>query len=386
MTDQKKFDQKLKEISDICDEEKYIFRGEEEYYEKISSNLYRKYGELVEGIENHPFSVVKIPFLLEMEKNIVDEAKSHFSPSVSNIEVLTDLQHYGGETALIDFTRNIYIALFFACHGSPDKDGRIILFDKSKTKEKKDVNYTNSKDDYEIIASTGKYPRVVFQSSLFVHAARGYIEPEKGEIIKIPKELKKDFLNYLRKHFHIERTTIYNDIHGFIQSQKELTEAKEELLSGLKHQMKGDIEEAIKDYDKAIELALDPQEAASYYLCRGAAKSYLGKQEEAIKDYDKAIELKPKEAITYNNRGIAKSSLGKHEEAIKDYDKTIELDPKNAEAYYYRGDTKFHLGKYAEAIEDCDKAIELDPKNAEACKRIRDQAKSDLATKKKQQL
>lgn len=181
--------------------------------------------------------------LLEMEKHVVDEARNHLSPRVSNIEVLTDLQHYGRETALIDFTRNIYIALFFACYGSSDKDGRIILFDKSKTKEKKDVNYDSSKDDYEIIAPTGKYPRVIFQSSIFVHAARGYIEPEKAETIRIPKELKKEFLNYLRKHFQIERETIYNDIHGFIQSQKETTEAEEKLLSGLKRQMKGDIKE-----------------------------------------------------------------------------------------------------------------------------------------------
>ena len=300
MTDQEKFDQKLEQISDVCNEEKYIFRGEKEYYEKISSNLYRKYKELIEGVKNNIFPGIAFTNLLEAEKGIVDEAKNHFNPTVSNIEILTDLQHYGGETTLIDFTRNIYIALFFACDGSFDKDGRIILFDKSKTKEKKDVNYSNGKDDYEIIVPTGKYPRVIFQSSMFVHAARGYIEIEgdKCKIIKIPKGLKKEFLNYLRKHFHIQKTTIYNDIHGFIQSQKELTEAEEEMLSGLKNHIKGDIERAIEDYDKAIELA-DSPDVAVYYYIRGVAKSSLDELEEAKKDYDKAIKLDPENAQIY---------------------------------------------------------------------------------------
>ena len=358
MTAQEKFNQKLKEISDACEEEKYIFRGEKEHYEKISSRLYRRYGGLFEDVENLPSSDVKLPVLLEMEKHIVSEAKNHFSPSISNIEVLTDLQHYGGETALIDFTRNIYIALFFACHGSHNKDGRIILFDKSKTKEEKDVNYSSIKNDYEIIAPTGKYPRVVFQSSIFVHSAKGYIEPRKDEIIEIPKELKKEFLNYLRKHFHIEKETVYNDIHGFIQSQREITEAEEKFLSGLKHQLKEEMEEAIKDYDKALELDLQND---GIYDLRGTAKFGLGKYEEAIKDHDKALELNPQEGATYYFRGIAKSGLGKHEEAIKDYDKALELGLNNDRTYHLRGVAKSGLGKHEEAIKDYDKALELNP-------------------------
>ena len=46
-----------------------------------------------------------------------------------DFEILTDIQHYGGETNLIDFTRGYLIALFFACDGSFDEDGRIITLD-----------------------------------------------------------------------------------------------------------------------------------------------------------------------------------------------------------------------------------------------------------------
>ena len=44
-----------------------------------------------------------------------------------DFEILTEIQHYEGKTNLIDFSTDYFIALFFACDGSPDEDGRVIL-------------------------------------------------------------------------------------------------------------------------------------------------------------------------------------------------------------------------------------------------------------------
>ncbi|MBW5398273.1 tetratricopeptide repeat protein, partial [Brachyspira pilosicoli] len=49
--------------------------------------------------------------------------------------------------------------------------------------------------------------------------------------------------------------------------------------------------------------------------------------EEAIKDYDKAIELNPNNGAFYNNRGVSKENLEEYNEALKDYKKALELDP-----------------------------------------------------------
>ena len=54
-----------------------------------------------------------------------------------------ELQHYGGKTTLIDFTQNIYIALFFACNGSFDENGRITLLSRSGIHLRKSKNCLN---------------------------------------------------------------------------------------------------------------------------------------------------------------------------------------------------------------------------------------------------
>ena len=260
---------------------------------------------------------------------------------------------------MIDFTQNICVALLFACEGSLGENGRIILFDKSEAAEKKDVDYCSTqKNDCEIIAPSGKHPRIIFQSSVFVHAAKGYIERDKRKIIRIPKELKKELLDYLRNHFHIERTTIYNDIHGFIQSQKELTEAEKKLYSRLKHQVKENIEEAMKDYDEAVKL--DPR-CTEAYNNRGLAKSHMGKHEEAIKDFDQALESDPKTAVAYHSRGITKAEMGRCQEAVEDFSEAIRLKSDEAEFYSNRGKSnkKLELGNTKKSEKDFAKARKL---------------------------
>ena len=49
---------------------------------------------------------------------------------------------------------------------------------------------------------------------------------------------------------------------------------------------------------------------AKAYTNRAIAKSELGQHDDALVDYDKAIELNPDSADAYTNRGFAKSELG----------------------------------------------------------------------------
>ena len=125
----------------------------------------------------------------------------------------------------------------------------------------------------------------------------------------------------------------------------------------------GNYRQAIADYDRAIEVNPGNQEA---YYNRGTAYEALGYQEQAIADYDRVIEVNPRLASTYFRRGNAYASLGNYRQAIADYDRAIEVNPRFAEAYCNRGNAYGDLSNYRQAIVDCDRAIEVNPRFAEA--------------------
>ncbi|HEC56454.1 MAG TPA: tetratricopeptide repeat protein [Candidatus Syntrophoarchaeum butanivorans] len=103
---------------------------------------------------------------------------------------------------------------------------------------------------------------------------------------------------------------------------------------------------------KAYSTSLGLNEHAKAYYNRGLVYAEQEKYDEAIKDFDKAIELNPDDAEAYHNRGIAYTKLGEYDEAIKDFDKAIELNPDDAEAYHNRGNAYARLGEYERARED----------------------------------
>ena len=63
------------------------------------------------------------------------------------------------------------------------------------------------------------------------------------------------------------------------------------------------------------------------YNNRGNVYRNLGQYQQAIADYDKAIELNPNDAVAHNNRGHAYADQGQYQQTIADFDKAIELDP-----------------------------------------------------------
>ena len=117
-------------------------------------------------------------------------------------------------------------------------------------------------------------------------------------------------------------------------------------------------EEAIKSYQKAIEI--NPYNNAAYYNM-GIAYDNLKQFEEAIKSYQKAIEIKPENDWAYNNMGNAYRNLKQYKEAIKSYQKAIEIIPEKDEAYYNMGIAYYNLKQYEEAIKSYQKVIEINP-------------------------
>ena len=76
---------------------------------------------------------------------------------------------------------------------------------------------------------------------------------------------------------------------------------------------------------------------AKFYIDRGIAYGEKGQYDQAIADFNKALEIDSKSASAYYNRGIAYLNKGQFDWAIADFNKALEIDPKSASAYYNRG-------------------------------------------------
>jgi tetratricopeptide (TPR) repeat protein len=122
-------------------------------------------------------------------------------------------------------------------------------------------------------------------------------------------------------------------------------------------------EEAVRDFNKAIELKPDYTEA---YNNRGNLFSNANRNEAALHDFNKAIELDPGYADAYNNRGNLFLKENRNDKAIHDFNKAIELNPDYAQAYNNRGYLFQKEKRNDEAMDDYNKAIALRPDFAEA--------------------
>ncbi|MYB96169.1 tetratricopeptide repeat protein [Candidatus Poribacteria bacterium] len=157
---------------------------------------------------------------------------------------------------------------------------------------------------------------------------------------------------------------------------------------GIDYRKEGELDLAIKDFDKAIEL--NP-EFAEAYNNRGNAYDNKGDFDKAIVNFNTAIKFKSDFVEAYVNRGVAYGKRDEFNKAINDFTTAIDTDPGHAGAYYNRGNAYLLKGDFDKAIEDYNMSIELSPDDAQSyCHRGLvwlhlkkwDKAKTDLTAAK----
>lgn len=217
----------MRQIVNLCrtsyeSDETTYYRGESEQFPTVSSKLWRHYSEKQQSTWESKSEEGKCQILDQSENKIVDFALNFMGDTKTfseiqlglsiqdSLEILTEIQHLGGITNFIDFTKNLNIALFFACLDSFHKDGRIIVY-----------HFLKQQSEYPIVS----YPEIAYsraQSSILVRPKSGVIETDKKciDVINIPKEKKGEILNHLVHIYDVGITTVYSDLHGYLRNQK----------------------------------------------------------------------------------------------------------------------------------------------------------------------
>ena len=369
-----------------------VYRGEPECYPGVSSGLFRA---LCPDSANEAFDIARV------EEEMVADARK-YTALAGHEEILTEIQHFGGATNLIDFTDDYLIALFFASGENEQTDGRVVLHwpePESVLRPKQTMN------------------RIVSQRSVFVRPRRGFIVPDADqETVLVPHDLKGGILRFLERFHGISKTTVYNDIHGFIRHQtpsrsryahtyrESLSRPRPDTVSSLVRYLDGqrisadlerirhayhqrgmmyedsegslfifrnpdnpdlpgdyycelNAEEIVDLFTHLIENKKNPILIGEAYCRRGEAYLHQGAVDLAIRDFAEALDRVPKMPEAYHGRGNACRDQGDVDRAMADLEEAIRLKPELVAPLVDRGNMHRESGSLDWAIEDLDTAI-----------------------------
>ena len=259
-----------------------IYRGEPECFPRISSGLYRQLYE----IDDPGFNIGRA------QQRRIERARQ-YAPHLSDDDILTRLQHLGGKTNLIDFTRDLNIALFFGSYHSPDRDGRVILMDEAHVlRDNRPAGFSD-----RLVPRGNPASMTDVQKSVWVEPWRGYITEGDATIVEIPSALKSEILSHLRVVYGIGASSVYNDLSGLIRDQDRFRDHEAEWYAGLRAYQAGHYERALGFFAQYEQLVEEPESSLEYF--RGFLYWYIARKEEALAAMARFRSRSPRDARAF---------------------------------------------------------------------------------------
>ena len=323
--------------------------------------------------------------VLEMVNHARKSFPDNYGEDECDLNILADIQHNGGATCLVDFSKNILTSLWFACNNDLKNDGYLFCYNiMDDLFVENNLNYINKEEQKkgiaEILNQTYKLTnycsdvvnrfciwepynvnnRISRQDSVFIFGVeKFYIGKHSVYVIHIPKEFKPSILNDLKTWFNISYSSIFNDRIGFAKSMSK----ENPLLTNESTE-----EERIKQAGNDNLVAGNYRCAIEYF------RQYEGIIDKSNKE-DK-LELKFSLAKCYKNLSSDNGTLYYKQNALNEYREVVELclellnnssqDNLKFIEYYSRKcirayndmlELTYIIGKYGEGIQLCDEII-----------------------------
>lgn len=324
--------------------------------------------------------------VLEMVNHARKAFPDNYGEEECDLNILADIQHNGGATCLVDFSKNILTSLWFACNNDLKSDGYLFCYNiMDDLFVENNLNYINKEEQKkgiaEILNQTYKLTnycsdvvnrfciwepynvnnRIARQDSVFIFGVeKFYIGKHSVYTIKIPQALKPSILKALKTWFNISYSSIFNDRVGFAKSMSK----ENPLLTNEDSEI------------KRIKQAGNNNLMAGNYRC---AIEYFRQYEGIIEKSDKEskLELKFSLAKCYKNLSSDNGTLYYKQNALNEYREVVELclellnkiskDDIKVIEYYSRKcirayndmlELTYEMGKYSEGIKLCDEIID----------------------------
>ena len=279
------------------------------------------------------------------------------NPNKKILEILTEFRHLNLKSPLIDFTSDIYIALWFCIYGKENNEeffeeeyySLFVLESKNIFDELNDLNEKN-----KIYSCPKNIKRGISQKSFFILDNQFW---EKKTIkIVISKKLRSKIKELLENQ-NIDSMTIFPDLKGlFLESEEKVKDDYLDEINYLKlywkieNLWKKDKREKIKKYYKKF-----------YSLYGVFNKSFMIKNAPESKKNNPHIYYFP-----YNQRIKKIKFMEQVDSKMTHLEKMLNKEPKNIELLLQLAICFKRKSNFDEAIKLLDEILLIDDKNIEA--------------------
>ncbi|MGH7255791.1 MAG: tetratricopeptide repeat protein [Nitrospirales bacterium] len=142
-------------------------------------------------------------------------------------------------------------------------------------------------------------------------------------------------------------------------SEQKKKEAWKLFQEAYEHQMRGELEEAVRLYERSIEC----HPTAEAYTFLGWTYSFMGRMDEAIEECHHAIQIDPNFGNPYNDIGAYLIEQGRYDEAIPWFERAMKAKRYESPAFPHLnlGRVYERKGAWDKAVDSYKRALTLNP-------------------------